>query len=88
MSWGSTGLIAVTLAVVGALAGFAMASLAADWLRIPGREGEAGYFAALMGILGIIAGTAVGLIVTRFVGGPGLGASRPGWRRRRRSCSR
>ena len=72
MSWGSSIVIAIILAVIGAVAAFAMASLAVDWLRISSREGEAGYFAVFMGLLGIIAGIALGLIVTRYVGGPGL----------------
>lgn len=42
MSWPSSVLVAVILAVVGAVGAFLMASLAVDWLRIPAREGEAG----------------------------------------------
>lgn len=73
MSWPSSALVAVILAVAGAVGAFWMASLAVDWLRIPAREGEAGYFAVLMGLLGIVAGAVVGLVVSRYAGGAGFG---------------
>lgn len=73
MSWPSSVLVAVILAVAGAVGAFWMASVAVDWLRIPAREGEAGYFAVLMGLFGIVGGAAVGLVVSRYAGGAGLG---------------
>lgn len=73
MSWPSSILVAVILAVIGAVGAFWMASLAVDWLRIPGREGEAGYFAVLMGMIGIVAGAVIGLVVSRYAGGAGFG---------------
>jgi hypothetical protein len=72
MSWLSSLLAAVLCAIAGAFGAFFMAGMAVDWLRIPAREGEAGYFVVFMGLFGIAAGALIGLVVTRFAGGPGL----------------
>src|SRR5215467_4932248 len=72
MSWGSSVFASLLCAVAGAFGAFFMAFAAVDWLRIPAREGESGYFVVFMALLGIVAGALIGLIVTRFAGGPGF----------------
>lgn len=68
-------LVAVLTGICGAVAAFAMASVAVDWLRISSREGEAGYFAVLMGLFGLVGGVVIAIVVNRFVTAPGFAGS-------------
>ncbi len=67
MSWlSSLGVGAVT-AIVGALFGGWMATLAITWQKIPSREGASGYFVFYCGILAAVSGMIVGLVVSRWL---------------------
>ncbi|HRQ64944.1 MAG TPA: hypothetical protein PKZ76_08780 [Xanthomonadaceae bacterium] len=60
-------------AIAAALPGGFLADLAADWYRIPGMEGQAGYFVVFMILLALVVGFVLGfglsLFLTRKPGG-------------------
>ena len=81
MSWLVSILIGLLMATFGALyAGF-MANAAVTWLRISGFEGGSGYFVVMLGLAGLIAGLILGIVVSRYAGGPGFAgfAKALGW---------
>ena len=81
MSWLVSILIGLLMATFGALyAGF-MASAAAAWLRISSFEGGSGYFVVMLGLAGLVAGLILGIVVSRYAGGPGFAgfAKALGW---------
>ena len=71
MSWLVSILVGLLMAAFGALyAGF-MANAAAPWLRISSFEGGSGYFVVMLGLVGLISGLILGIVVSRYAGGPG-----------------
>ena len=72
MSWLGSVLLGLIMAVFGALYGGVMAMGAVKWLRISSFEGGSGYFVMFMGLGGLIAGLVLGMVVSRFAGGPGM----------------
>ena len=86
MGWLLSLLVALLTAVAGCLGAGFLADVCVGWYRISSREGGSGYFIVFMGLLGLVAGFAVGLVCARVVAagaqpgflkalGLGLGAS-------------
>jgi hypothetical protein len=69
MSWLSSIAVGVLTAVVGAIVGGTIATFAADWYRIPSREGASGYYVVGFILLAIVVGFIVGLVVSRTIAG-------------------
>jgi hypothetical protein len=67
MSWLLSIVVGILTAVIGAIATGTIAALAADWYRIPSREGASGYFVLGFILLAIIVGFLVGIGVSRMV---------------------
>ncbi len=67
MSWLSSLGVGVVTAIVGALVGGWVATLAVTWQKIPSREGNSGYFVFYVGILAAVAGLIIGLVVSRLL---------------------
>jgi hypothetical protein len=67
MNWVVSILSAVIAAMVGSLLAGFVANACVTWYQIPSREGASGYFVVFIGLLGGIAGFAVGLTVSRFI---------------------
>ena len=81
MSWLVSVLVGLLMATFGALyAGF-MANAAVTWLRVSSFEGGSGYFVVLLGLAGLIGGLILGIVVSRYAGGPGFAgfAKALGW---------
>jgi len=72
MNWLASFSIAVLTAIVATLAGGTVAAACVDWYSISSREGGSGYFIVFVGLLSGIAGFFAGLVISRFVGGPGV----------------
>ena len=67
MNWfASIGVGLLAAPVVGLIAGTA-AAVAAEWLRVPNREGAAGFFAVAIALLGVIIGLILGILFARGV---------------------
>jgi hypothetical protein len=66
MSWGLSILAGVLTAAVGAFAAGFTAERHTDWHAMSSFEGSSGYFVVFMGLLGLVAGFAVGVLVSRF----------------------
>jgi len=71
MSWFVSILVGLVMAAFGALYGGFMANAAVKWLRISSFEGGSGYFVVFLGLGGLIAGLVLGIVVSRYLGGPG-----------------
>ncbi len=67
MSWVSSLGVGVVTAIVGALFGGWIATLAVTWQKIPSREGTSGYFVFYCGIAAAVGGMIVGLVVSRWL---------------------
>jgi len=77
VSWFVSILIGLLTAGFGALFGFFVADQAVRWLRVSTFEGAAGYAVMLWALLALIGGLVVGIVVSRWLGGPGVaGAAR------------
>lgn len=72
MNWWVSILVGLLMAAFGAVYGGFMANAAVKWLRISSFEGGSGYFVVFLGLAGLMAGLVLGIVVSRFVGGPGL----------------
>lgn len=72
MSWLSSLGVGVVTAIVGALVGGWIATLAVTWQKIPSREGNSGYFVFYLAIVAALGGLIIGLVVSRLLahGGP------------------
>lgn len=71
MSWFASIAIGVlTAALAGACALFA-ATVAAEWQRVSSFEGAAGYFVLVNALFAVIAGLVIGIVASRYLGGPG-----------------
>lgn len=68
MGWLSSIGIGVLAAAVGAVASGFVANLAVGWYRVSSREGAAGYFVVLFGLLGLVVGLITGVTVARTQG--------------------
>jgi hypothetical protein len=67
MNWiASIGVGLLAAPAVGLIAGTA-ATVAAEWLRVPNREGAAGFFAIALALIGIIVGLVLGILFSRGV---------------------
>jgi len=66
MSWGLSILAGVLTAAVGAFAAGFTAERHTDWHAMSSFEGSSGYFVVFMGLLGLVAGLALGVLVSRF----------------------
>jgi len=73
MGWLASLFTALCAAVVGAFSAGFVADLACSWYRISSREGGAGYFVLLWGLLGAIVGFVGGLILARVSAAYGMG---------------
>ena len=71
MSWFASIGTGVLTAAVAAGSALLVSIAAVEWLRISSFEGAAGYFVVLNAFLASVAGLAVGIVVSRFLGGPG-----------------
>jgi len=71
MSWLSSFLVAVLTSVVAAVAGGLVAAECMTWFQVPSREGESAYYVAGIVLLSGFVAFLGGLILSRFVGGPG-----------------
>lgn len=69
MSWLASIAVGLLTAVVGAVVGGTIAALAADWYRIPSREGASGYYVLGFILLAIIVGFILGIAVSRTIAG-------------------
>ncbi|HWA16104.1 MAG TPA: hypothetical protein VG817_06720 [Gemmatimonadales bacterium] len=68
MSWLASIIVGVLTAIIGAIAAGTVAALAADWYRVPSREGASGFFVLGFILLALIVGFIVGIVASRFVG--------------------
>lgn len=68
MSWLATFGIGLLNAIIGVFGVGTLGALCVDWYRISGREGGSAYFVIFLGLLGGIAGLAIGIIGARVVG--------------------
>ena len=68
MSWGSSILVGVLTATVGAVVAGFVASLAASWYRVSSFEAGSAAFVIIFILLGIVAGFLIGIIASRTVG--------------------
>jgi hypothetical protein len=82
MGWLASIVIALLSGVFALFGGGTVASLAVDWYNISSFEGGSGYFVIGMALLGLLAGSVIGLVVSRVVAArpqpsflKGLGAS-------------
>jgi hypothetical protein len=71
MSWFASIGIGVLTAAFGAACALFASMAAVEWLRVSSFEGAAGYFVVLNAFLAFIAGLAIGIVASRFLGGPG-----------------
>jgi hypothetical protein len=71
MTWLSSFFVAVLTAVVAAVAAGVVAGQCVSWYQVPSREGESAYYVAGIVLLGGFIGFLEGLILSRFLGGPG-----------------
>ncbi|WP_198372340.1 hypothetical protein [Roseomonas rosulenta] len=71
MSWMAATFLGLLTGVMAMIYAGLVADLAVPWLHISSFEGGSGYFVAFMGLLGLIGGTAAGIIVCRLAGGAG-----------------
>jgi hypothetical protein len=67
MSWLLSIVIGILTAIIGAVATGTIAALAADWYRVPSREGASGYFVVGFILLALIVGFVVGIVASRMV---------------------
>ena len=77
MSWGSSILVGVLTATVGAVVAGLVASLAVGWYRVSSFEAGSAAFVIIFILLGIVAGFLIGIIASRTVGS---GADPSFWR--------
>jgi hypothetical protein len=73
MNWLGTIGIGFLTAIIGLFGVGSLGALCVDWYRISGREAGSAYFVILLGLLGGLAGLAIGIIGARIVsagGGP------------------
>src|SRR5688500_18135022 len=68
MSWGSSILVGVLTATVGAIVAGIVASFAVSWYRISSFEAGSAAFVIGFIIVGIVAGFLIGIIASRTVG--------------------
>jgi len=68
--------IAILNGLLGMFAAGSIALLAVDWYRIPGREGESGYFVVMLAMAGFGAGAFIGWLVARIARARGKRAFR------------
>jgi hypothetical protein len=71
MSWLASIGIGVLTAAFGAACALLAAIAAVEWLRVSSFEGAAGYFVVLIAFFGFIGGLVIGIVASRFLGGPG-----------------
>ncbi|HUQ80195.1 MAG TPA: hypothetical protein VM076_03595, partial [Gemmatimonadaceae bacterium] len=67
MSWGSSILVGVVTAVVGAVVAGVIATLAVGWYRISGFEAGSAAFVIGFIVLGIVAGFLIGVVASRVI---------------------
>jgi len=71
MSWFASIATGVLTGAFGAVCALLAATAAVEWLRVSSFEGAAGYFVVLNAFLAFIAGLVIGIVASRFLGGPG-----------------
>jgi len=71
MSWIASIGIGVLTAAFGAVCAYFASAAAVEWLRMSNVDLAAGYFVTLNAFLALIAGLIVGIVASRFLGGPG-----------------
>jgi hypothetical protein len=67
MGWLASIVIALLSGVFALFGGGTVASLAVDWYNISSFEGGSGYFVIGMALVGLVAGSVIGLVVSRVV---------------------
>jgi len=67
MGWLSSVVVSLLAGVLALFGGGTVASLAVDWYNISSFEGGSGYFVVAMSLLGLIAGSIIGLVASRVV---------------------
>ena len=67
MGWFASWVVAAISGVLGLVAAGFVANLCADWYRVSGFEGKAGYVVLSSALIGGLAGAAVGLVTARVV---------------------
>jgi hypothetical protein len=71
MSWFASIATGVLTGAFGAVCALLASIAAVEWLRVSSFEGAAGYFVVLNAFFGFIAGLVIGIVASRFLGGPG-----------------
>lgn len=71
MSWFVSIATGVLTGAFGAACALLAAIAAVEWLRVSSFEGAAGYFVILNAFFGFIGGLVIGIVASRFLGGPG-----------------
>ncbi|MBC8088717.1 MAG: hypothetical protein H7Z40_15745 [Phycisphaerae bacterium] len=68
ISWVASAGVGVATAVVGLLVGGWLANRAVTWYHVPSRDGGAGYFVVFQALFVAVAGLAIGIVASRYVG--------------------
>jgi len=71
MSWFASIATGVFTGAFGAVCALLAATAAVEWLRVSSFEGAAGYFVVLNAFFAFVAGLVIGIVASRFLGGPG-----------------
>ena len=71
MTWFASIAIGVLTAAFAGVCALFAANAAVEWQRVSSFEGAAGYFVLVNALFAVIAGLVIGIVVSRFLGGPG-----------------